>query len=360
MILGVLPILILIISLLSPKNKETEKVSQMSSQLFIILSTIVIMFFVGLRNRYTGSADTSNYARIFERIIGTSFSKTVMPSGTTIRDLIFEEGGFTIYMWALAQIFNSAQPFIFISTAITTILVARFIYKHSEDATVSWIVYICLGLMTFNMNGMRQSLAMAICLVSYDFVKEKKFFKFSLTVFIAFLFHKTSFVFLLVYPLYNYKPSGIKDMVIAGLTGLFLIFSRQLAAMYDEWAGKDYATAESFEGGGGVVVAIYLLLIALCVVYVCFAKRKDSAEVRNLGILLGAGFIFYISRYFSTQMFERVSYYFFYFSLLLFPKLIDLFDEDSKPLYRVILICLAIVLFFYRISRGAFGDFTFF
>lgn len=356
MILGALPILILVISILFPKNKETGK----EPKLFMFLSCITVMLFVGLRSRYMGSADTNNYARLFERLGNISFSQAVITPGQSIGDFIFEEGGFTLYMWALAQLFNNAQPFIFISTAITTILVARFIYKNSEDELVSWIAYICLGLMTFNMNGMRQSLAMAICLASYDFAKDKKFFKFFLTVFLAFLFHKTAFIFLLVYPLCNYKPSGAKNMVLGGLTGLFLIFSRQLAALYDEWAGKDYAAGESFDSGGEVVVAIYLLLIALCVVYVCFFKGKDSASVRNLGILLGVGFIFYFSRYISTQIFERLSYYYFYFSLLIFPKLSDLFDEDSKPLYKVIFIGLAIVLFLYRVSKGDFAGYTFF
>ncbi len=356
MILGALPILILVISILLPKNKETEK----ASKWFMILCSIAVMLFVGLRSRYTGSVDTSNYARIFERLRGVSFSRAILIPGQTIGDFISEEGGFTLYMWAIAQLFDNAQPFIFISSAITTLLVGRFIYKNSDDEVVSWIAYICLGLMTFNMNGMRQSLAMAICLVSYDFAKEKKFLKFFLTVFLAFLFHKTAFIFLLVYPLCNYKPSNIKNTVLGGLTGLFLIFSRQLAALYDEWAGKNYAADESFDSGGEVVVAIYILLIALSVLYVCFFKGKESASVRNLAILLGAGFVFYFSRYISTQMFERVSYYFFYFSLLLFPKLKDLFNEDSKPLYKVILICLAITLFCYRVSKGAFADFTFF
>ena len=74
MILGALPILILLISILLPKNKETEK----ASKWFMILCSITVMLFVGLRSRYTGSGDTNNYARIFERVRGVSFSKAVI------------------------------------------------------------------------------------------------------------------------------------------------------------------------------------------------------------------------------------------------------------------------------------------
>lgn len=356
MILGTLPILILMISILLPKNEESKK----ASKTFMIFCCVVVTLFIGLRSRYMGSIDTSNYAGMFERLRGVSFSEGVLSHGKTISDFIFEEGGFLLYMWSLAQIFSSAQPFIFVSTTISTILVGRFIYKHSEDEVISWIVYICLGLMTFNMNGMRQSLAMAICLLSYDFAKEKKLFRFLLIVFLAFLFHKTAFVFLMVYPLCNYNPNSLKNTCLVALTGLFLTFSRQLAAIYDEWAGKDYASGESFEGGGGVVVITYVLLILLSVLYIGFEKKEDGDVVRNLSILIGVGFVFYFSRYISTQIFERVSYYFFYFSLLLFPKLKNLFNRDSRYLYKLIVIGLAIILFCYRASKGAFADFGFF
>ena len=361
MLLLALPIIILCLgTCFPPKDKNQHRAN---TYIFLFLCCLAVTLFVGLRSRHVGSLDTNAYAGFFEGVRNASLFSTLKNSEiTNFREFLTGEGIFTLLMWGTAQVFSNAQIFIFITSLIITICTGIFIHKHSDDPLFSWIAYICLGLMTFNMNGMRQALAMSICLLAYGFAKRRQFVRFLLIVLLAFMFHRTAFVFLIVYPLCNYKPSLIKNTIFVSLSGTFLIFSRQIAAIYDSWAGKDYASGESFDGGGFTVVSIYILLLVLSALYIHYSD-KDHPERDNitaLSTLLIVGFIFYISRYLSTQIFERASYYFFYFSILLFPKLSNTFDKESRPLYKMIAIVLAVVLFGYRLIGGPMSNYIFF
>ena len=225
---------------------------------------------------------------------------------------------------------------------------------------LSWVFYLCLGSFTFAMNGLRQSMAMSVCLLAYDCAKQKKPIKFLLLVLLAFTFHSTALVFLLVYPLANYKPSWFKNGVLLGFGALFLVFSRSIASMYDIFADKEYAVDASVESGGYVTLMVYGLTLLVAFLYLYTKKNNKDALVTSLSVLVLVGALVYMARYFSAQIYERVSYYFFYFIILLLPKVSELFYGRDKLLLKTIMVVLAMTLFAYRINAGSFANFQFF
>ncbi len=357
MLLFPLPLLVLGFLVLTPRYKE--KPSQL--KYYMLLSSLAILLFTGLRSRYLGSPDTAAYAGFFELSHGISLKTAFFRNEiSSFFDFLTGEGSFALFSWVLAQLFRDGQALILASSAVVTACTSVFIAKHSKEPAFSFIVYICLGLMTFNMNGMRQAMAMSICLLAYGFAKERKPLRFLLIVLLAFTFHRTAVVFLLAYPLSHYKPSPRRNTLLAGAVLLFLLFSRRLAALYDSWVGKDYASGESFEGGGIVVVLTYLLLLGIGAFCVYAARGERGRTLLPLVLLLATGFLFYLARYFSTQIYERASYYFFYFALLLMPELTEGFEEKSRTVYLFGATLFSILLFYYRVMGGPFAHFTFF
>lgn len=356
MLLMSLPIGILLISALMYNSNISKS---QKDKIFMAFCCTFVVLFIGLRSRYIGSVDTNTYVTMFENIRGIRLTTLLLNNDISSSNFIYSEGSFYIFSWILAQVFENGQAFILITTAIITLGVTNFIGKHSENLTFSWIAYICLGLMTFNMNGMRQAIAMSICLFAYDFAKQKKLIKFLLVVLLAFTFHKTSFVFLIVYPLANYKPTFAKNTLL-GICGVaFLAQSQRLAAIYDNLVGGDYAEHVAFESGGFVNVAIYIIIIAISI-FVSMKREEKDKDISSFIVFLVVGFIFYISRYLTIQIFERMSYYFNYFSLLLFPKMEKAFEKRSRLFYEIMAVVLSLLLFLYRIRSGAFANFNFF
>lgn len=345
MLLLLLPISVLVLKLLTSyffKN-ETEK------RAYMIVSFLMIVFFVGLRSINTGSMDTQIYCKMFDTAAHTpNFIKFLSIRGISIEDYWREEGSFYLLVWLISRFTNNVQIFLVVIAAIMTVCVFKFISEHSEDFLLSCVIYICLGSMTFSMNGMRQALAMSICLLAYGFAVKKKFIPFLLLVLFAMTFHISAFIFLLVYPLSNFSKLHFVPLLIAG--GLFIAFSSKFAVLYDSLTGNDYALGESMEGGGFVTGAIYLLVLVLTMLF--YKNLATESRIEPLFALCFVGLVIYSTRYFSTQIFERISYYFYYFIILLIPKLSCIFKEKDRPIYSLIVSVLAIALFAYRITSS--------
>lgn len=354
MFLLLLPISIILLSVITPNLSTNAK----ERKVYMFFSFLVVVFFVGLRSIYVGSPDTRTYCTLFESAKQTSNLFDFLGIiGNTDKNYFLEEGNFFLLVWLISRFTNSAHVFLVIMTSIMTACVFRFISKHSENFLLSCVIYICLGSMTFSMNGMRQALAMSICLLAYGFAVNKKFVPFLLIVLFAMTFHISAFIFLLVYPLSNFSKLHFVPLLIAG--GLFIAFSSKLAVLYDSLTGEEYALGESMEGGGFVTAAIYLLVVVLVML---FYKNFEieSSKIEPLFALCFVGLVIYSTRYFSTQIFERISYYFYYFVILLIPKLSRVFKEKDRPIYSLIVYILAIALFAYRIASSSMTNYQLF
>lgn len=332
-------------------NKNNAK----KKKIFLILCGIAIAFVMGFRSRYTGTTDTDFYCTLFETIKNSKYSFFEHIVRSIGENPLFSELGFSAYIWLLAKIFPTYRYLLIITAIVIVACTMRFIYKYSENALLSVIMFITLGLFTFNMNGLRQGIAMSICLIAYDFIEKKKFIPFLLVVLLAMSFHKSAIFFALTYFIIFMKPKWNYTMFFIGLLVLFVIFSDNLTIIYDALTSEDYAGAESFDSGGVVTVLIYLLVIVLAFISSIKIKR---GTIFNCILLSLVGLILYLARFFSVQIYERVSYYFYYFIILLLPSAINKYEIKSQTLINTIVVILSIILFAYRIQSGVFSDFA--
>lgn len=324
---------------------------------YIWLCGIVIAVLMGCRNIYIGSGDTHNYYWKF----------VVAKSQLTFDDyadrMFLDEGfwmserGFYWFVWQLAQIFDDGQILIFVTSVYITWTTCIFIRNNSEDIPLSLLIYVCLGLFTFNMNGMRQAMAMSTCLLAYEAAKKRKLIFFALLVILAMQFHKTAICFAPMYfvPKVKNTKNNIILFIIAGVIMLF--FMDSIILTYNDLSGEDYATQAAVSGGGVFVVLLYLIGLGLTLL------QPDNLKDKNMAIWFcgtAVGLMSYVARYFSNQMLERISYYYFYFVILLIPAAINRLSEKEIQLVKWLFIVFAIALFAYRVWNGGFRDFTLF
>ena len=144
---------------------------------------------------------------------------------------------------------------------------------------------------------------------------------------------------------------------LAAGVGLFLAFADRLAFLYDSLTGEDYAAGESFESGGFITVAIYVIAIVGMLI---FSKKLKDPQGFFPFVLIVVGGSLYLGRFLSTQIYERVSYYFAYFLMLGFPLMLRDIKKDLRLPVRIGFIVLSVALFAYRINKGAFADFAMF
>ena len=90
---------------------------------------------------------------------------------------------------------------------------------------------------------------------------------------------------------------------------------------------------------------------------------KNNKEDRVFSITLFMaiiGCMFFLGRFISTQIYERISYYFIYSILLLLPQSMKTLKGKDKSLIMVLILLLSILLFAYRLNGSGFQNFTFF
>ena len=323
---------------------------------YLVITGIVVTLVMGLRHQYSG-ADTIAYIYKHENLATMSSFRPYYEEHFSDLDFMFSETGFYFVSWLFGRVFSDGHIWILATSTFITYSTCRFIYKNSGDAPLAMSIYILLGLFTFNMSGLRQALAMSICLWAYEHAKRHRFIPFVLTVLVAMQFHKTAICYVPMYFLPWLKRGTANLLIYFVLLIICLISVDKLITTYNAFSGEEYALQAEVDGGGLSVILIYFACIAMVVLrHQCL----NIPHVRMAFYGVVAGFTAYITRYFSNQILERISYYYFYFSILLLPSVFKLLPEKEQRWLRILFSFLAIYLFVHRISNSSFGRYKFF
>ncbi len=336
----------LAVSVFFPKLKTDEK----SKKKFLIISGIILILFIGLRSKYVGSLDSINYFNMMKRA-------GLHDSWQSWYDPDYVEGGFQFFCFLLSRVFTNPQ-WLFVFTAAFYILsISYFIYKNSDNCVLSMVMYITLGLMQFHMQGMRQSIAMCLCLFAYEFLKKDKTILFFLTILIATQIHRTVIVFFILY-IFSKLPYRWWSMILVVIiSALIWLFSSDLTVFANDVFETEYIGSAA-QSGGFVATAIHLLIILFAMLFNPTLK-KDKALTLSLFTCMICTTL-YLTRYFSTMIAERLSFYFTFAELVLLPNTISHLPKEYKKIITVGVYALSIALFLYRLRGSDFIPYHFF
>ena len=198
---NVLVILLLIkYSLNHWPNIEQAKIQK----IFLVISSIILALFTGLRDKYTG-ADTIAYGTVFLRLRKyNDFWKAV-----EMRAKNGEYGyGFWNRFWG--GITGNVNVYFTVTAAVFAVCLAIYIYKNSQNPFFSMILYYTVGMFSFQLTGMRQAMAMAILLISIEFIK-----KYSKNVLVGVKLEKDG-QYLYVSSMYDIQDSKISRRLYSG------------------------------------------------------------------------------------------------------------------------------------------------
>lgn len=327
----------------SPRNIQKR------SRLVVILTGISLFLMIALRSRELGSTDSAIYYGIWETLSQLSFQEMLIYSATSRL-----EGGFLFVTWVLSHIPCFTNPqFIFVfSGLIIAVSYCSFVYKYCDDVILGLTMFICLGLYSFVVQGLRQAVAMSICVLAIPYCLDRKFLQFVLMVVLASLFHKTAVTFLAVYFLYNRKMDAKTLLVTVGILTVVVMFSGELVTIMNGVFDMSYNTP--VDSGGFVAVAVYVLTLA--VGWFFRKKSENDKEYCFFYYLTFLGFSIYILRYFGTLALERVSFFFMEGQLILLPNSLRN-TKKGKKLMIVIIWILSLLLYYYRIRNSTYRFF---
>ena len=319
---------------------------------YLIICGIVLVLFMGLRSQYVGSADSSHYYAMMERAIARG-------SWQEYYDADYVEAGFQFFVYCLSRVFDSSQMLLFITSLIFVVAALYCIYKNSQNVVMSIVMYITLGLMQFDMQGMRQALAMAICMFAFEFVKKKKLIPFVLLVVLATQLHRTAFVFIAIYFIAMLSYNWWSLLLLAAGSGVVFYFADSIMAFANDIFETEYAY--TIDSGGFVATAIYILIVFLAMIFNKKIKSEtDDKTQTTIMFLTIVGMVSYIMRYVGVGIAERISYYFMFGQILLLPNTTSNLKIEFRTVINIAVYILCIGLFVYRLNGSDFIPYRFF
>jgi hypothetical protein len=193
------------------------------------------------------------------------------------------------------------QSLIICFAVLSISLKFRAIQKWSPYFFVSLLLYFNISFLNQDFGQIRQGLATSITILSIQYVLEKRFRPFLLTVLLATSVHYTAIIFLLLYPLANIRLKLHAMMLIwlaaFGLSYFFTAFETLLAyvgsVLFPELNSKIfiYLTDEMYSKRLGFTPGMSLRFVNLAIMYLAVKPEEHNTE-RNLSrILVNSYFI---------------------------------------------------------------------
>lgn len=310
-------------------NKKDIKVSNIA---FCVLSVFILMLGI-LRGEMLGT-DMDTYRKNYW---------TMAKNGTIVDMMrVKDNWGYYIVNWIICRLVPEFWMFKAILFAITFGSIAFWIRKHSNNISISILVFLSLDFLSFEFCILKQALAVSIYIWSYDFLLERKPIKFCGVVLLASLFHSTALFMLVIYPFLTQKIKNvwnIRWIYLAGAIVMSLCTEMWCAFVYPH---RDYSNALGDKSG------INLLLYYLClfvVIYIFMKKVNVNKSIRQeyqCALLTIPFQIIAISINIGTRMLKYTTIYLF----ILIPDIImNCTNKKLKNIILFFLICFLLILY---------------
>lgn len=331
---------------------------------FMTAAMVVMMFLAAFRSVNVGN-DTDEYIRIFNEIISNP---------DYIDTTRFEKG--YLYLNKFVALFTTNPQGILIVTSIIYYTVFIWFFKrHSRNYAFTLIMFYML-MFSATLTMIRQQLAIAFVFIAVDRIVNKHSIRAVIWIFIAFLFH-TSAILLLILPILPYiKFNKIFTFIVIliclictftdGLYKLCLLvapgYAHYFSSQYAEsgWLAITYQLMSNF---------VYFVLVK------CLVNKKDQAVLFNnkkllpeneknlvfwIAFLAFSGFILG----YKINLVDRIMLYFTVYFVLFVPNAL----EKAESKYRValmftiacVLTAYMLVVFKYRPDWNRIYPYTFF
>ncbi len=219
---------------------------------------------------------------------------------------------------------NTPQTYIVVLGIIILVPVFTMIWKYSKYPCISLIVFISMNFLTLT-SIYRQWCAIAILMYSFKYVYKRDFKRFILLVTLAFLFHRTAILFLLVYFMYNIKVT-LKKLIIGFCVSIGLIFmGESLLPILNRFARIKWDT--SFNGGISLYAVLWIVVVFSYIL--CRKYMQEDSYRLSFNMVLFAAILQSLS--FTFSIWSRAILYFYMILIILLPNtLYNINNQDYR------------------------------
>lgn len=280
---------------------------------------LMLMTILALRDETIGR-DLRNYKFYFEAYSSMELEAVFHSE----RDVLFY-----LLNWIVGRYTDNYQIFLTVVAVLTVLPLAIVYTEDKRHGFLKTVLFMNMSTFVMLFSGLRQSIAIAIGVVAYEFVKRKRPIIFLLFAFLAWGFHHSAFMILLFYPLYHiaFKKKHLWFVVPAIL--MFFVFNNQIFTWATNILDSEKYSAEISNTGAYTMLILFIMFAVFS--YIIPDENKMDKETLGLrNFLLIAVLLQCFSPVHTLAM--RINYYYIIFIPILLPKIIACAKDDLKEI----------------------------
>lgn len=205
-----------------------------------------ILFFIAAFRYYNGG-DTKNYVELFRHI----------PQLSELSEYHFDQFRYQKgYIYFVAFVKELCDNFLiqqFITALIVNVVVFRFIKKYSPYIFLTTLIYFLLNYFEYNMEIMRECIAVAIGLLAYECWRARRYILMAVLIFVAYQIHVSALI-LITMPLFasiKFSKKSFAVMICIGIAFPAMYMSIPNLELYatmlfsqEDWVNDAYLIQE--------------------------------------------------------------------------------------------------------------------
>ncbi len=317
-------------------NRECSSNSLFRFHFFVILTAIVLVFVAGFR--YRVGTDYMNYALGYEQVKVTFWD--------SLKTL--DEPGYKLLTIIGSWIYDDYASMFFIIALFTIGKNIKTMSRYSDDFFFAIIIYILIGAWHGSFGAMRQYAASAILFAGHHYIYEKKFWHFLLTVAVAFLFHRTAIIFVVVYFIAKDYIS-IKSMLLMIIIAIAATLSLdKVFEVMSYFKGTDQ-TAYAYMTTDVNPLRVIMAFLPLLLIFLIPKQDRNKPEIAfyfNM-LIINAIFMLVTS---SSAYLARIGIYTDIYATIAFPKLKSHMSNNNRKAVVFLVIILYGFFWIYEIQ----------
>ena len=317
---------------------------------YIFWVSLMYFLIIGLRNEVI-YGDTYGYVHYFKLIHQLSLSEVL--------DLWNKDRFFWIITYYISRL-TGGNYTIWLSLISLLIIypLTKLIQKYSVQPMYSFVLFVYLGLMLFCMAGLRQTVSIAfiligaLALLDNTRTTQSKIIYYSVCVFLAYLFHGSSFVAILAILFINRPLNQSTILIYLVVLAVCFMSGRYLMSNVIGYMGQfDERYLGYGESMHGATLAYFIQQLILIAPSVIFLRRRFYEQ--PIALLLHFSIIGLICVSLSPIIAEmfRLSYFFSWSNILLFTYAIVEIRKYNKYLPFVFFtIFILLIVFVFKLN----------
>lgn len=310
----------------------------------ILLCIIFIQFTILAWQRdFEVGQDTLQYYYAFNQLAHAPLSEIALGSW---------EPGYLLWNWIISHLGFDYHAYLLFTAIFIYFSFCRFVYRYSDCAWLSVIVFIAFGYYFGSLHILRQYLALSIVLFSYDFILKRRLLPFILLVLLAFSFHSSAIAFL---PTYFICRLRLKK------TTLFIAFCSSVTlafiggyALFNSLIANDRYThyyINTVEANAGTGYSMLALLIAIIIIALIVKSKKFTDKER---LFYWCFFIAVCAQPFAilVSMVSRGILYWLLSVAIILPMIIHNMKSVLFRIISYIIVVLGLIVFFEFVTNS--------